>query len=325
MKEMMDHAQKITRREAGRIGWGLVIYDLIMIAIVMLSFVIGGIYLGISYPNATEQDAVYIQVMDQCEQSGLFYLLAIVFGLWFLFLFFRKSICLQQITHCEKKMTARKFITFLVLFLGAQGLFNIVSMVLEYGVNQVGFSVMDSIEAATQGSTVLSMFLYADIVGPVSEELIYRGIVLRGFEKYGKKTAIIVSAILFGVMHGNLPQGMFAFGIGLVLGYVAMEYSIGWSVLLHIVNNAILCDGVNYLYKACNITEPMQETISNIMTFVFGVASIVILYKNRRRIKEHFASDHSVQGIYGKIFTSVGVIVFILINTAMALISLQKI
>lgn len=325
MKEMMDQARKTIRREAGRIGWGLVIYDFIMIVIVMLSYVIAGIYLGINYPNATERDEVYIQVLDQCEQSGLFYLLAIVFGLLFLFFFFRKSICLQQITHCEKKMTLRKFITFFVLFLGAQGLFDIVSMVLEYGLNQVGFSARDNIEAATQGSTMLSMFLYADIAGPISEEITYRGIVLRGFEKYGKNTAIIVSAIMFGVMHGNLPQGMFAFCIGLVLGYVAMEYSIVWSVLLHIVNNAILCDGVNYLYKACNVTESMQDIISNIMTVVFGIASIIIIYKDRKWLKSYFTSGHCVQGIYRKIFTSAGIIVFVLINTAMALISLQRI
>ena len=37
-------------------------------------------------------------------------------------------------------------------------------------------------------------------------------------------------------MHGNIPQAVFAIFVGVVLGYVTIEYSIWWAILLHIFN-----------------------------------------------------------------------------------------
>jgi hypothetical protein len=109
---------------------------------------------------------------------------------------------------------------------------------LEFSLRLFGYTAMTQLTAASSTSTTLSMFLYTSIAAPICEELIYRGFVLRSFQGYGKVFSIILSALLFGVMHANLFQMLFAFLVGLVLGYVATEYSIFWSMVLHLLKHS---------------------------------------------------------------------------------------
>ena len=87
------------------------------------------------------------------------------------------------------------------------------------------------------------------MAAPVTEELLFRGGRLRSLQPYGKRFAIFCSALLFGLVHQNLTQTPFAFGFGLLAGYVAVEYSILWSMSLHILNNAVLALGLDALLR----------------------------------------------------------------------------
>ena len=87
-------------------------------------------------------------------------------------------------------------------------------------------------------STVSGVILIM-IVAPFLEEWIFRGAILRQLQPYGVNFAIVTQATLFGLWHGNLYQGVFAFLLGLVLGYVAVHFSLKWSYALHAVNNGL--------------------------------------------------------------------------------------
>ena len=76
------------------------------------------------------------------------------------------------------------------------------------------------------------------IMAPVFEELIFRKLLLDRLSVYGNKFAIIVTAVAFGLWHGNLDQLFYATLVGMVLGYVAVK-SGNWlySVVIHMVMN----------------------------------------------------------------------------------------
>ncbi|MFM7851424.1 MAG: lysostaphin resistance A-like protein, partial [Flammeovirgaceae bacterium] len=78
------------------------------------------------------------------------------------------------------------------------------------------------------------------ILAPLLEEFLFRGIVLDGFLKnYQPSHAIVSSALLFAVIHGNLAQGLGAFFIGLVIGWIYWKtQSIIPGLVIHFVNNA---------------------------------------------------------------------------------------
>ncbi|MDR0347059.1 MAG: CPBP family intramembrane metalloprotease [Coriobacteriales bacterium] len=79
--------------------------------------------------------------------------------------------------------------------------------------------------------------LYVVILGPIFEEIIFRGAIMRSLQPYGNNFAIVLSSLLFGAYHLILFQGIFAFFVGMVLAYCALRFSIKWSMLLHIINN----------------------------------------------------------------------------------------
>ncbi|MBU3100740.1 MULTISPECIES: CPBP family intramembrane glutamic endopeptidase [Clostridium] len=77
------------------------------------------------------------------------------------------------------------------------------------------------------------------IVAPIYEEIIFRGILLKGMsKKTNPAIAIVVSALLFAVVHMNIPQGINAFLLGLVLGFIYLnKKSIYLSIFAHFINN----------------------------------------------------------------------------------------
>ncbi len=94
-------------------------------------------------------------------------------------------------------------------------------------------------ESAGFGNVTIALALYSVVVAPISEELIFRGITL----KYAAKAmpfflANIFQAFLFGVFHGNMVQGVYAFAVGLFCGYICVKgESIYLSILFHMLFN----------------------------------------------------------------------------------------
>lgn len=79
------------------------------------------------------------------------------------------------------------------------------------------------------------------LIGPFAEELLFRGAILGGLlKKMDPKYAVLISALIFGVIHFNPAQIIFAFLVGLLLGYV--YYSSGsllLPILIHVIINGI--------------------------------------------------------------------------------------
>lgn len=70
------------------------------------------------------------------------------------------------------------------------------------------------------------------------EEFMYRGVIMRGYENYNKVMAIIMSSLLFGLMHATLEQLAFAVLMGAIMGtLVCVTDSLWASILFHFLNN----------------------------------------------------------------------------------------
>ena len=87
-------------------------------------------------------------------------------------------------------------------------------------------------------------YLALGILAPVAEELVFRGAILRSLMAYFNYRLpwipIVVSALLFGAVHGNVAQFANAFVMGLLLGWLyCRTHSIVLGVALHWVNNTV--------------------------------------------------------------------------------------
>lgn len=155
------------------------------------------------------------------------------------------------------------------------------------------------------------------IVPALVEEFACRGLVLGALRKYGDGFAVMVSAILFGAMHGNFEQIPFAFLVGLVLGFVTVQSgSIRIAILIHAFNNFI---SLFFDYFLKDISIQLQNTIYALFLCVSMVLAIfsIFLLKNKSEVfkfKEPKEKIHSEdKQLYKWFFTSAFIIIFLVV------------
>lgn len=96
-------------------------------------------------------------------------------------------------------------------------------------------------ESAGIGQFSWLNLLAVALVAPLVEEVIFRGLILhftvRGVRRFW--LANLIQAACFGIMHMNLVQGIYAFALGLLLGWVWQKHHrLRWCVLMHVGVNA---------------------------------------------------------------------------------------
>ena len=107
------------------------------------------------------------------------------------------------------------------------------------------------------------------VVPPFVEEFLFRGVILSQFRKYGDVFAIIASALLFGLLHRNFSQIVFAFICGLALGITLVRTNNIWiPVSIHIF--------VNGFYVLLNIVRFHCSTTT--YTIVFYIIILVMIF-----------------------------------------------
>lgn len=89
------------------------------------------------------------------------------------------------------------------------------------------------------GTPVYFQIISLCLVIPLYEELVYRGMIQRELHLYfGKTKAILISSLVFALIHGNIIQGVYAFVTGIILGTVYEKYhSLRAPYIFHIMAN----------------------------------------------------------------------------------------
>ncbi len=130
--------------------------------------------------------------------------------------------------------------------------------------NEIGETHVVQDNASMFGIPFSLRLLSYVVIAPLAEELLFRGTVLYKTGEFAPKwIAILLSAIAFGIYHGNLQQGIYAFLCGCVIAWVFVVTGSFWmAVLFHAAANLL----VNLAYEF--------EAIRNI---VYSLPMIVIL------------------------------------------------
>jgi len=129
---------------------------------------------------------------------------------------------------------------------------------------------------AKLASSPISLIIMTVILAPILEEILFRGIIMKGLinNKVKPITAIIVSAFIFGAVHFNPWQFAGAFLLGLVLGLVYYKTkSLLMPILLHAFNNGI--SAIIMLYSESeNFSDILH--ISKEMVLVIGIVVFAV-------------------------------------------------
>lgn len=117
------------------------------------------------------------------------------------------------------------------------------------------------------------MLLYVCVLAPAIEELIFRGAVygiLRRFAPF--IIANIFQALVFGIYHGNLVQGIYAFLLGMFIGWIM--HLVGSLVCVMILHMSINLSGI-VVSEIIPEETPMIFQVGASIVAIFVVAIIV--------------------------------------------------
>lgn len=227
-----------------KIGWGIVAFlpvpacfllQLIVIFAAELAMMLPIEMRAISGAISAEEAAEMIsrQVMDNIMPMQIAAQVAMlaVFGIWYYFAYGRK----------KRPESAEKFDGIhiaLIVFMGLVLQFGISSVLslIEGAAPQLLENYNELMELAGLGEMSVPVMIAVAIMAPLSEEVLCRGIIFRLAEKVGSGfwVANIIQALAFGILHGNWVQGIYAFLLGLILGYIYGKYRNIWlCMLLH--------------------------------------------------------------------------------------------
>ena len=135
-----------------------------------------------------------------------------------------------------------------------------------------------------------TMIVLAVIMAPIFEEIVFRGIIQKGLINKGMNpaTAIIISSVVFGLVHANPWQFVGAVLLGSVLGFVYYKTkSLLLPILLHAFNN--LCSSLLIFYGD---SESFADVFRLSEWIVLGIGIIlfaVFYYLFTRKYRVHYS------------------------------------
>lgn len=162
---------------------------------------------------------------------------------------------------------------------------------------------------------IVLAYIAVALIPAVFEEFVFRGVILKTLSKHGKGLAIIVSSVLFGFLHLNVPSIVFATICGLVFGFIYVKTQNIWMcVAIHFLNNAIAVTQQVVLEK---MPGDMGTLISAILLFlpvVVGAVCFIILCLRRGLKLKSSKYKLSCGKTFMYILTSPGMLIFLCVS-----------
>lgn len=203
----------------------------------------GAFFLGTLIVFGVQYLMSYIQAVFFPESIGNYDIVLIVssfsmylLGMPFIVLFVRK---IPKVVFYQHKMSVGKWFIAFFMSYALMYISNLIG-VLTTGILGVitGEAVSNPIQdIAMELSPLTALFLMV-ICAPIVEEYIFRKLIIDRSVRYGEKTAIVLSGLMFAMFHGNLNQFVYAFGLGIFFGFIYVKTGkLIYVITLHMAVN----------------------------------------------------------------------------------------
>lgn len=146
-----------------------------------------------------------------------------------------------RLPFCKEPLGARRMGRWLVIGLSLLWCGSVVgSAVNDLAYSLAGRASVDLVGEVFGQFSLAVILLGACVLGPLCEELLFRGLLAGRLARYGQKPGALVSALLFGLFHANLGQFFYAFALGLLLAYAYYRTGrLAAPIVLHMLYNFV--------------------------------------------------------------------------------------
>ena len=175
-----------------------------------------------------------------------------------------------------KKINLKEYLYIIALSIGVNIILLFLSAILTKIIPSYG-EVVNQLNIANKSALQLVIVI---ILIPIYEEIVFRGIIFGYLRKnFNIIVAILAQALIFGIMHLNLVQGIYTFILGIVLALIYMySDSILGNITVHIIFNLL---GVLIIPMLLNKFPSMFIVllILGIILFIFSIIKIIGKYE----------------------------------------------
>lgn len=159
----------------------------------------------------------------------------------------------------------------LPLFIGLMVVINAVGNLLRSIAGAIAGTNSNAVSTMPQDIvSVIVYFITSCVLAAVFEEVLFRGCIQAMLEGFGLKLSIIVTSLIFTVLHNNLLEILTIFVLSTALGYVReISNSVRPCIVLHFVNNVF-----SFIMRM--VSERMQTMAAFALTFWLVIAAILL-------------------------------------------------
>lgn len=167
-------------------------------------------------------------------------------------------------------------------------------------------------------SNIWINIIIISIIAPIVEEFIFRKLLIDRTIIYGEFLSILLSALLFGLFHGNLNQFFYAFLIGGFFAYIYIKTGkIIYTIILHMITNfsgsvlgLFIGEILTNMSKgvATSTFDSVIAVIYMLMFFALILIGIIFLIKDRKKFT---FKKKEIEKPYSTAFLNLGMILFI--------------
>lgn len=166
-------------------------------------------------------------------------------------------------------------------------------------IRYVGLGQSPDLQVDPEASAwALPLLFLLPVLPAIFEELLFRGIILRGFLQFGKVPAVVISALMFAFAHGSYQQFIYQFLAGLVFGFLYVETKnifVGMSA--HFANNffSSWVLGIAYIFVGTGPNAAIYESVVSVMFYLVGAVCLIagFLYFGKRTLHMRKSPDRS--------------------------------
>lgn len=166
------------------------------------------------------------------------------------------------------------------------------------------------------------------IVPAITEELMFRGVILNLLNKYNSVVAVSLSALLFAIFHGNIPQFIFALALGLYFGFVFLKTgSLGLCMFMHFVINlyAVISVALSEMVKSQIL---IGLVLLFMMALIFSIGVLSLFFLKGKGFLDFYEFKRgnlmSLSRCCKLAFSNSGMIVFLVIMAMLLLLSIGR-
>ncbi len=140
-----------------------------------------------------------------------------------------------------KDLTAPRMLSYVFIAIGLQLACGWLSVLITNLLSAAGVTAYEAdFSTTTEVKSVVLMAIYTCIIAPVTEELFYRGFLMKNLSRVSQRFGIMASAVIFGLAHQNISQFVLAFVVGVFMGYLTVKHnSLVPSIIAHVAVNTM--------------------------------------------------------------------------------------